>query len=82
MRRARKRASRHSLTQIQLLRLPGLTDAIVTDVGRSTRDALPVNFTSPGGSSLLIGQSPERAHANYASVGVSFFMGNAARSRG
>jgi predicted TIM-barrel fold metal-dependent hydrolase len=60
--------------------LPGLTDRHWDPMWASAQEkGLPVNFhIASGDMSLMDTGNPENgAHANYAAMGVSFFMGNA-----
>jgi predicted TIM-barrel fold metal-dependent hydrolase len=61
--------------------LPGLTDRHWDAMWSSAQEmGLPVNFHIASGDTSLLsnaGHPDNGAHANYASMGVSFFMGNA-----
>ena len=60
--------------------LPGLTDRHWDPMWASAQDkGLPVNFHIASGDTSLLqsGNPADGKHANYASLGVSFFMGNA-----
>jgi uncharacterized protein len=60
--------------------LPGLTDRHWDPMWASAQEkGLPVNFHIASGDMSLMdtGNPANGAHANYASMGVSFFMGNA-----
>jgi predicted TIM-barrel fold metal-dependent hydrolase len=61
--------------------LPGLTDPHWDPMWASMQEkGLPVNFHIASGDTSLLERSGHQscgAHANYASMGVSFFMGNA-----